>query len=414
MILSGLRIVNVRPVRRSPPFAALDPTATAGVPWNAMEDASNQFGTWLAQDRQLRASADVAIREVLKVKEHERVLIVTNPTEEVYSISLALHDAAADVGASVTLAVQPVKGQLDFAEEAVVGMIKSEPDVLISMSAVKLGKDRKAIIEPYTVGGHRYDNTFHYLLHGVKKTRAFWSPGVTRDIFVRTVPINYQKLHADCTKVSQILDAAVEVLITNKNGTNCAIGLRNRLSKHDDGDFARPGTGGNLPAGETYISPELGTARGTIVFDGSISLHDGDAVIREAIRAEIEGGFVVAVAGGAEARRLEETIRLGEQNAVRFEADGKLPAGLGKLYQRNARNLGELGIGLNPKAEVIGNMLVDEKAARTCHIAIGSNYDEDAPALIHLDGLVSEPTITAFFADGQKKTFLTEGELTVS
>lgn len=364
-------------------------------------------------DEELRRAAKVAIDEVLQVKELERVLIVTNPGEEVHAISLALYDAAVDRGARVVIAVQPTKGQLDFAEDAVIGMIRTEPDVLISMSAAKLGKDRRAISEPYVLEGKRYDSTFHYLMHGVKKTRAFWSPGITRDIFARTVPIDYAKLQSDCLQLSRVLDEAVEVLITNRNGTNCTIGVRNRVSKNDDGDFSEPGRGGNLPAGESFISPELGTTRGKIVFDGSISLHDGDSVIRTPIEVEVEGGFISSIRGGEEAELLRKTIELGEQNARSFEKEGKLPEGLGSLYEKNARNIGELGIGLNPMARIIGNMLEDEKAAHTCHIAIGSNYDEDAPALIHLDGLVSRPTMTAFFADGKRKTFMKEGELSL-
>ena len=80
---------------------------------------------------------------------------------------------------------------------------------------------------------------------------------------------------------------------------------------------------------------------------------------------------------------------------------------------RNAKSLGELGIGLNPAATVVGNMLEDEKAFRTCHFAIGANYDEDAPALIHLDGLVSRPTIVAVAPDGRETVIEEEGELRV-
>jgi len=76
---------------------------------------------------------------------------------------------------------------------------------------------------------------------------------------------------------------------------------------------------------------------------------------------------------------------------------GKLPRGSGEIYAKNARNIGELGIGLNPRATISGNMLEDEKAFSTCHFAVGHNYDEDAPALIHLDGLVKNPTITALY-----------------
>jgi leucyl aminopeptidase (aminopeptidase T) len=56
-------------------------------------------------------------------------------------------------------------------------------------------------------------------------------------------------------------------------------------------------------------------------------------------------------------------------------------------------------------------MLEDEKAFRTCHFAVGRNYDEDAPALIHLDGLVTNPTITAILKNGQRRVIEQDGNL---
>ena len=94
-----------------------------------------------------------------------------------------------------------------------------------------------------------------------------------------------------------------------------------------------------------------------------------------------------------------------------MESEGKLPPGKAEVYARNARNIGELGIGLNPSAKICGNMLEDEKVYHTCHFAIGSNYDEDAPALIHLDGLVSRPSIVATFSSGAQREILRDGDL---
>lgn len=369
------------------------------------------FRSFFPLDEKVVEAARVALREVLEVAEHETVLIVTNPEAEVYEISLALYDAASELGGEPVLAVQPTKGQLDFTENAVLGAIRSVPDVLISMSSVKIGQDREAVARPIEHKGVSYDKYFHYLLYGAKRIRAFWSPGVTREMFARTVPISYRKLKDDCAKVAGLLDEAASVHVSCKAGTDITIGLRNRRSRTDDGDFSEPGRGGNLPAGEVYISPELGTAAGTIAFRGSISLHNGDRVIEEPIRVRVDRGRVVSVEGGEEARELKDTLALGEANALLFEEQGRLPRGLGEVYKRNARNLGELGIGLNPAAQVSGNMLEDEKVYRTCHIAIGRNYDEDAPALIHLDGLVVEPTITVLFAAGERKTIMRDGLL---
>ena len=213
--------------------------------------------------------------------------------------------------------------------------------------------------------------------------------------------------------MSAALKGALYARVTNARGTDIRVGLAGRLPKSDDGDFSSPGSGGNLPAGEVFASPQLGASEGLIVFDGSIASVRGDIAIREPIRCRVEGGFVVEVAGGPEAAALEEALLSGQEAARELGRAESLSPELVDAYVRNARNLGELGIGLNPAASIAGNMLEDEKAFGTCHFAIGSNYDEDAPALIHLDGLVTSPTIVAVGAEGRETLIEREGKLLV-
>jgi len=356
------------------------------------------------------SAAGCAVKEVLKVREGERVLIVTNPEENVARISRALYDAVLIAGGAPVLMFQDRKSQLDYAEETVLHAIACRPDILISMSSGKIGRDRNAELEPYRIEGTSYDHIMNYLL-AAKKMRSFWSPGVTADMFAKTVPIDYSELRYRAARIKSLLDDAVALEITNPLGTALRVGLRGRRAYTDDGDYSEPGSGGNLPAGETFISPALGTSEGLIVFDGSITLYSGDCVIDTPIRAGVTGGFVRDIEGGREAALLMETITMAEENAVSMEKEGRLPPGKGEVYRTNARNIGEIGIGLNPAVEVSGNMLGDEKAFRTCHIAIGENYDEDAPALIHLDGLVCEPTMTACMDNGSCTTFMKDGRL---
>ncbi|HOK00015.1 MAG TPA: aminopeptidase [Termitinemataceae bacterium] len=359
----------------------------------------------------LQKAAQIAISEALKVQQEEKVLIVTNPDHEVSLIARALYDSALDAGGRPVLMYQPVKTQLDFAEELVLAAFQAKPEVFISLSAEKLGKDRQGIAHPYEHEGIQFDHIFHLQMYGEKTCRAFWSPSTTLESFIRTVPIDYSILSRRCAKIKEVLDAAVAVHITAPAGTDITLGLKGRQARLDDGDFSRPGTGGNLPAGETFISPENDTAQGVIVFDGSISLHQGDILIHSPIRCQVERGYITSIEGGEEAALLRETIQLAEYNAYEYEKTGKLAPGNGATYAKNARNIGELGIGLNPAAHISGNMLEDEKAFHTCHFAIGHNYDEDAPALIHLDGLVRDPTIVATMADGKTVTIEIKGEL---
>jgi leucyl aminopeptidase (aminopeptidase T) len=377
-----------------------------------MKKDSAKFGTTARISPKLKKAARVALGEVLKAKRGERVLIITNPVRDVHLISMALYDAALARGADPTLIFQPVKTQFDFAEDAVIHALRSEPEIVLSISHHKLGKDRFAMKKPYKHKGKTYGHIFNYLV-GSKKSRSFWSPSVTVDMFERTVPVNYKRLKANCSKLKAVLDRASEVHIKTRAGTDLLIGVRKRKAKTDDGNFTKPGSGGNVPAGETFISPELGTGQGIIVFDGCISVRGGVVVMKKPVIATVKNNMVTRIEGGREAKELRATLTAAKKTTREFAKKGLIPEKLVPEYMRNIFNLGELGIGLNENAKIVGKMLEDEKVFKTCHIAIGSNYDRDAEALNHLDGIVKRPTIEVRDAKGRAQVIMKSGNIVI-
>ena len=383
---------------------------------------------------QIRSSARQVVQEVCKIRSGERVLIITNRVVERPSvswknqsfsfdvaqaefISQALYDACEAAGAKVSMVTQPAKSSMDAADESVIAALKTEPDVCFSISHNKLGKDVAAISNPYKDdGGNSYDHIFDYLLYGKKTMRSAWTPGITLDMFARTVGIDYQQLQQRCKILCDLYQNVATVAIKAPAGTDLVIPVAGRKPFSDDGDFSQPGTGGNVPAGEVFISPVVGDGkeqgcRGRIAFDGSMSVNAGCVAIETPIVVDVVGGFITSISGGEEAQKLRDTITKAEEEALAMGRDGRLSAEDAQLYCRNARNIGELGIGLNPTATITGNMLEDEKAFRTCHIAIGENYDNDAHALIHLDGVIRNPTIDFVYTDGSRRRVLEAGVL---
>ena len=351
-------------------------------------------GTAFKVDSTLMKAASVALKQVLAVQKDEHVLIVTNPEREVYRIAQALYSAGISLGASPTLLVQQRKTSFDNAEPSIINAIKTEPEVVISISAERMGKDKAALTTPYKGrDGAPYSHIFDYLLYDAKKIRAFWSPKVTAEMFTRTVPIDYAALRRRCARIANMLQGKKEVHVKTDLGTDVTIGIQGRRSKLDDGNFSSPGRGGNLPAGEVYISPQLGVSHGTIVFDGSITL-DETIVIKYPIKVEIEKGFVTEIGGRTEAKKLVDYLNKAEKRPFEMMKKGDLDKKRAEEFSRNARHIGELGIGTNPNAKIVGNVLEDEKVLGTVHFAIGSNYDNDAQALIHSDGIVKKPTIS--------------------
>ena len=356
--------------------------------------------------------AENIINNVCKIKKNESVLIIANPATDF--IAQELYTAANQAGAKTSLIYQNSKTSFDNAEKTVLAAIGTNPDVCFSISENKLGKDPDATANPYkNDNGEPFTHIFDYLLEGKKSMRAVWTPGITEDMYNRTVNINYGELAERCKKLGKIFENAINVQVTAAGGTNISVPVYGRKLMNDDGDFSKPGTGGNIPAGEVFISPLVGKCQGVIVYDGSMTFSDGDSILETPITCKVENGYVTEISGGEEAKRLLKTITEAENRSIEYEKNGKLPEGQGAIYKKNARNIGELGIGLNPAASITGNMLEDEKAFRTCHFAIGENYDNDAPSLIQLDGVVRNPTITLTYDDGSTRTILSDGTLQI-
>ena len=376
-----------------------------------------------------RTPAQVVVQDVVKVKKGERVLIIANPATS--EIAQDLYSASCESGALATLMFQPDKTSFDNANPEVLAAIATEPEVCFSISNIKLGKDPGATANPYTTeDGQKYTHIFDYLMDGKKCMRGAWTPGITVDMMNRTAAIDYKELQNRCAALTDIFKNAVSARVTAPAGTDLIVPINGRKLLSDDGDFSKPGAGGNIPAGEVFISPVVGGStlkaedgsaleqqsdgcQGTIVYDGSMTFSDGDSILETPITCKVEKGYVTDITGGAEARRLLKTILEAELRPFVLEKEGKLPQGQAAVYKKNARNIGELGIGLNPAANITGNMLEDEKAFHTCHFAIGENYDNDAPSLIHLDGVVREPTITLTYGDGSSRTILQDGALQI-
>lgn len=385
-------------------------TKASAVAWKPME---RHLGSG-RYPRGLKRAAEVAVSQVLAVKKNERMLVVTNPEADGITISSALCDAVAARGADTCLVVQPRRTSLDTASDAVIHAIRSEPDIVLSISSDKMGKDRFGLEKPYRFKNLKgsWPHIFNALLD-TGRIRSFWSPSVTVDTFTRTVPVDYKRMAHDARKMQRALTAADLVHIAAPGGTDIEFGLRGRNAFLDDGNFRKAGQGGNIPAGEAYISPTLYDGSGRLVFDGSLAVADGGGafVPRKPVTCEVEGGRVTVVRDGAGAERFEKSLRLGEQAARKMKGRKGWPAKRVAEWTRNARHLGELGIGLNPAARITGNMLEDEKILGTCHIAIGANYDNDADAFIHLDCLVKSPTITTISRNGRKRRIMAGGRI---
>jgi aminopeptidase len=198
-------------------------------------------------------------------------------------------------------------------------------------------------------------------------------PSITEDIANRCLDIDYDALKTESNRIHEILKKAEKVKVTTEAGTDITFtpGKGDFFGKNG-GSFDFPGAYGNLPEGEVAFAPS--NCDGVFVVDMSFA---DCGLLKSPLFFKVSGCVVKEITGQNSENIIKRLDKVGAR----------------------AYRVAELGIGLNPKAKIIGNILEDEKVIGTVHVAVGNNVtfggDNDVP--IHLDGVISVPDI---FVDG--------------
>lgn len=219
-----------------------------------------------------------------------------------------------------------------------------------------------------------------------KGARIASMPGINEDMFLRAASVDYSKVSERSKKLISFLKNKKIVKIKTKSGTNIALNIKNRQLHGDAaGLYIKKGTWGNIPEGEVSLSPNEGSANGIFIVDASIL-----GKVDKPVRITVKNGFAAKIEGGKTALKLKKELE--------------------KIKNKNAYNIAELGIGMNDKAKIIGNVLEDEKVLGTAHIALGNNasYGGKVNVPLHLDGIFKKPTISV---DG--KIMMKNGKLLI-
>lgn len=205
------------------------------------------------------------------------------------------------------------------------------------------------------------------LFNAPPSLRAWTEGAMTADyVAIRTV----------AERVADRLRAGRLVRVTSPAGSDITVSREGREPKGWYTAIVREaGEASALPGGEVSFPPLEGTSNGTIVFERVVTDLGG---IAEPITITVQDGHAVAIEGGADADRLRTLI------------DGV----------EGATNIGELGIGLNPVANVSDDITETKKRAGTAHFALGDNaggYGGVVECALHLDGMLFDVSV---YVDG--------------
>ena len=307
---------------------------------------------------ELRDAAETAVHQCLALDGDESIAVVTD--DERRPIGEALYEVAGEVTDDATLVRYPPGNQHGEEPPAPVAAAMREADAFLAPTTRSLSHTR-ARSAACDAGA-----------------RGATLPGITEDVMVAGLDADYEAIAQHCDDVlAQVADAA-EVRVTTPAGTDVTFEPGGREWHDDTGMIREAGSFSNLPAGEVFVSPE--GANGTYVVDGTMRpyglLDEG-----QELTFEVEDGYVTRIS--------DDEIRSQVETAAESVGDA-------------AYNLAELGIGTNVGvADLMGSVLLDEKAAGTVHVAVGddASIGGDTEAPLHLDGILRAPTV---YADGEE------------
>ncbi len=295
----------------------------------------------------LMKGARTAVKTCMGVKKNENVLIITDRRMPRY-FAEALKQAAEELEAKVEVRMmEPLERNGQEPLQKIVNLMLT-PDVLFLVTSKSLSHTKA-----------RGDAT----KAGV---RIASMPGIIEFSFIEGgLAADYNEVRKLCSKMNEAVMRAKTFRITSKTGTLAELQLGNYKWDSDIGIFHKKGDFGNLPAGEVSTSPNEGTTNGMIVFDQMGKYKNVKLTVRNSVAERIEGN-----------PELQEIVN--------------------KLGVK-AQTIGEVGIGCNPKAKIIGNVLEDEKVFGTMHIALGNNifYGGKNDVEFHQDGVIDKPTLVA-------------------
>ena len=303
-------------------------------------------------------AAKTAVEQCMALEADESCAIITD--DKRWDIGKALYDTASEITDDVTITRYPVGNQHGEEPPAAVAAAMAAADVVLAPTTKSLSHTRAR--------GNAND----------EGARIATLPGITEEVMVTGLAADYEAIDQHCKDVLAQVEGAEEIRVTTEKGTDITFEPGDREWYDDTGLCHDPGDFTNLPAGEVFVSPE--NVNGKYVVDGTMRPH-GLLEDGQTLEFEVEDGYVTSIS--------DDDIR--EQVETGAEEVGQ-----------DAYNLAELGIGTNVAvSELVGSVLLDEKAGGTVHIAIGDDAgiggDTDAP--LHLDGIIREPTV---YADGEE------------
>jgi hypothetical protein len=241
-----------------------------------------------------------------------------------------------------------------------------------------------------------------------KPVRYAHAPGLSLDMLSNgSFQCDFKQMADGAKRILEVLDGVRTIRVISPSGTDFHLELDQGMQFETDAIIVPPGLDtagkmGNWPPGEVWVEsyltvPHAGRVPARIRSHGRIVCDICVGGILATV--DPERPVVIDVAEDGWLKRYESP----DPRFKRIQEDYDADSAKWNVQPYTQ----ELGIGLNDKARVgTGNLLEDEKARKTCHVAIGSYRT-------HTDFLIGKPTIDVTYDNQEPTTIMKSGELQI-
>ncbi len=321
-------------------------------------------------NKTIQKSCENLVKICADIKPQETILIISDLTTA--AIGTILENIALEITASVKHIVIPPLAMHGQEPPLKVAELMLHSDAIIGITAKSMAHSQ-ARYAAASKGG-RYLSLPDYSFAVLERP---------------ALQIDFKEMTALTNKIADIFSAGNLIRLRNQAGTNLSLNIRGRRGNAAPGWCFGPGIIASPPDVESNVASIETDTSGVLIVDGSIPC-DEVGLLKSPLKLTVEKGLVTDIEG----EKAKELIHL-------FDKDNNW----------RTRVVGEFGVGLNPKAQLIGNMLEDEGCMGTVHLGIGSNlaFGGINAVSFHLDHIIRKATI-----DIDDKRIMENGNLLIN
>ena len=334
-----------------------------------------------------KTAAANAIESVLEARPGESILIITDDIRK--DVAHAFAEGALSLGLWTRLVILETKND---------EVRKEPPKDLVEMMNAPTAPD----IYINILRGQADETPFRIKIIRLEtrkgRARLGHCPGITMDMLTEGALSLTREENADMQNSARSLLAVLQdsdsVHVTSPSGSDFSFSVKGRTWFSDTFLNWKEMKWMNLPTGEVLVGPVENSMQGTLVCDLAVG---GIGPLKKPVTIEARDGRVVKV-------ECDDNEALGV--VVKTQATDEM-----------AQHIGEFAFGLNPKARIVQEFLESEKVGNAIHVAFGNNMDYPGVtannSATHQDFLVSKPTVTVTYSDGQTRVIMKDGDLRI-